>query len=45
MNPRFTLILVVMLAVLGGGALLYQYQERMRRPENVGTLGRCCSKT
>jgi hypothetical protein len=44
MNPRFTLILVVMLAVLGGGALLYQYQERMRRPDNVGTLGRVLFK-
>jgi len=44
MNPRFTLILVVMLAVLGGGALLYQYQERMRRPDNVGTLGRVLLK-
>ena len=44
MSPRFTLILVVMLAVLGGGALLYQYQERMRRPDNVGTLGRTLFK-
>jgi hypothetical protein len=44
MNPRFTLILVVMLAVLGGGALLYQYQERMRRPDNVATLGRVLFK-
>jgi uncharacterized protein DUF4340 len=44
MNARFTLILVVMLAVLGGGALLYQYQERMRRPANVGTLGRVLLK-
>lgn len=44
MNPRFTLILVVMLAILGGGALLYQYQERMRRPDNVGTLGRALFK-
>ena len=40
MNPRIALILVVLLAVLGGGALLYQHQERSRRPENVGTLGR-----
>jgi Domain of unknown function (DUF4340) len=40
MNPRFALILVVLLAILGGGALLYQYQERSRRPENVGALGR-----
>lgn len=40
MNARITAILVVLLAILGGGALLYQYQERNSRPENVGTLGR-----
>ena len=40
MNARIALILVVLLAVLGGGALLYQHQEGSRRPENVGTLGR-----
>ena len=40
MNARITLILVVLLAILGGGALLYQHQERSRRPDNVGTLGR-----
>jgi hypothetical protein len=34
----------VLLAVLGGGALLYQQQERARRPENVGTLGRALFK-
>jgi hypothetical protein len=39
MNPRIALILVILLAVLGGGALVYQYQERSRRPDNVGTLG------
>jgi hypothetical protein len=39
MNARFALILVVLLAVLGGGALLYHYQEGSRRPENVGMLG------
>ena len=39
MNARFVLILVVLLAILGGGALLYQYQERSRRPDNIGTLG------
>jgi hypothetical protein len=39
MNARTTLILVVLLAILGGGALLYQHQERGRRPENVGALG------
>ena len=40
MNARFALILVVLLVILGGGALLYQYQERSQRPGNVGTLGR-----
>ncbi|MGQ0651333.1 MAG: DUF4340 domain-containing protein [Betaproteobacteria bacterium] len=39
MNARIALILVILLAVLGGAALVYQYQERSRRPENVGTLG------
>lgn len=39
MNARIVLILVVLLAVLGGGALLFQHQERSRRPDNVGTLG------
>ena len=40
MNARFALILVVLLAVLGGAALVFQHQERARRPDNVGTLGR-----
>jgi hypothetical protein len=40
MNPRIVLILVVLLAILGGGALLYQAQERSRRPDNVATLGK-----
>ena len=44
MSARFTLILVVMLGILGGGALLYQYQERMRRPDNIATLGRTLFK-
>jgi hypothetical protein len=35
---------VVLLAVLGGGALLYRQQERAQRPENVGTLGRTLFK-
>jgi hypothetical protein len=39
-NARFAAVLVVLLAVLGGGALLYQYQERARRPDNVATLGK-----
>ena len=44
MNARVAAILVVLLGVLGGGALLYQQQERARRPENVGTLGRTLFK-
>jgi hypothetical protein len=40
MNARIALVLVVLLVVLGGGALVYRYQENARRPENVSTLGR-----
>jgi hypothetical protein len=40
MNARIALTLVVLLAVLGGGALVYRYQENARRPQNVATLGR-----
>lgn len=44
MNARLALIFVVLLAILGGGALLYQYQERTRRPDNAATLGRTLVK-
>ena len=44
MSPRVALILVVLLAVLGGGALVYQQQERLRRPDNAGTLGQVLLK-
>jgi hypothetical protein len=44
MNARVAAILVLLLAVLGGGALFYQYQERTRRPDNVATLGRTLFK-
>ena len=44
MNARFALILVVLLGVLGGAALVFQHQERARRPDNVGTLGRTLFK-
>ena len=44
MNARVTAILVLLLAVLGGGALYYQHQERTRRPDNVATLGRTLFK-
>jgi hypothetical protein len=43
-NARLAAILVVLLAVLGGGALLYREQERSRRPENVAELGRVLFK-
>jgi hypothetical protein len=44
MNARFAVVLVVLLVILGGGALLYQHQDRSRRPDNVGTLGRSLLK-
>ena len=44
MNARFAAILVVLLGVLGGAALLYQHEERGRRPDNAGTLGRTLLK-
>ena len=40
MNARLAAILVVLLVVLGGGALVYQYQESSERPRNSDTLGR-----
>jgi len=40
MNARLAAILVVLLVILGGGALLYQYQERNQRPVNSDVLGR-----
>jgi hypothetical protein len=40
MNARLAAILVVLLVILGGGALLYQYQERSQRPVNSDLLGR-----
>jgi len=39
MNARVALILVVLLAVLGGAALVFYYQDRGRQAGNVGTLG------
>lgn len=44
MNARLALVLVVLLVVLGGGALVYRYQENAQRPENVATLGRALLK-
>ncbi|MFN2644223.1 MAG: DUF4340 domain-containing protein, partial [Burkholderiales bacterium] len=40
MNARIALALVVMLAVIGGAALVYNYKERTERADNVATLGR-----
>jgi len=39
MNARFAAILVVLLVVLGGGALLYRAQEAGRQPQNAAQLG------
>jgi hypothetical protein len=39
MNARFALILVVLLAVLGGAAVVFYQKERGRQAGNVGTLG------
>ena len=44
MNARVVAILVVLLAILGGAALLYRHDEGARRPENVGALGRTLFK-
>ncbi|MGH8735936.1 MAG: DUF4340 domain-containing protein [Burkholderiales bacterium] len=40
MNPRFAAILVLLLAVLGGSAVLVYRQQHAREPSNAGTLGR-----
>src|SRR5690606_22218770 len=40
MNARLALILVVLLAVLGGAALVYYQQERSRAPATSEVLGR-----
>jgi hypothetical protein len=39
LNARVAAVLVMLLAVLGGAALLYQRDETARRPSNAGTLG------
>jgi uncharacterized protein DUF4340 len=39
MSARVALVLVILLAVLGGGALLYRMEERGRRPDNAAALG------
>jgi len=40
MNARIALALLVLLAVIGGTALVYNYKERSERADNVATLGR-----
>jgi hypothetical protein len=44
LNARVAAILVVLLAVLGGTALVYQHQEKARRPSNAATLGQLLFK-
>jgi hypothetical protein len=44
LNARIAAILVVLLAVLGGAALLYQRQESARRPSNAASLGQILFK-
>ena len=39
MNARVAAILVVLLVVLGGGALLYRAQDASRQPQNAAALG------
>lgn len=39
MNARVVAILVVLLAVLGGAALLAQREDKTRRPQDAATLG------
>jgi hypothetical protein len=44
LNARIAAILVVLLAVLGGTALVYQRQEKARRPANAASLGQVLFK-
>jgi hypothetical protein len=44
LNARIAAILVVLLAVLGGTALVYQRQEKARRPSNAASLGQVLFK-
>jgi hypothetical protein len=39
MNARVAMVFVLLLAVLGGAALVFYYQERGRQAGNVSTLG------
>jgi hypothetical protein len=40
MNARIALVLVVLLAILGGAALVYQHQEKSEKADNIATLGK-----
>jgi len=40
MNARVALVLVVLLAVVGGGALIYNRQERTETADNTAALGK-----
>ena len=44
MSSRVVAILVVLLAVLGGAALLYRHEEGGRKPDNAAVLGRTLFK-
>jgi hypothetical protein len=44
MNARVVGILIVLLAVLGGAALLLQREDRAQRPEDAATLGQLLLK-
>ena len=39
MSARVALVLVILVAVMGGGALIYRAQESARRPDNAAALG------
>ncbi|MDH4191729.1 MAG: DUF4340 domain-containing protein [Betaproteobacteria bacterium] len=40
MNARYTAVLVILLIVLGGGALVYERQERSGQASNLALLGK-----
>ena len=44
MSARLAAILLVLLVALGGGALVYQNQEKNRRPSNAASLGQMLFK-
>ncbi|HEV7478026.1 MAG TPA: DUF4340 domain-containing protein [Burkholderiales bacterium] len=44
MNARVAAVLLVLLVVLGGTALIYQREDRQRRPSNAASLGQVLFK-